>query len=251
MNRGFYRVWLPASLCVHLGLLMMCAIIPISVQHIGGDTFVPITLVAMAVPTQKVAPIMSNPPVASSCSTAEIAPRAVRQLGEPRAKRPVGAEHGEVDDNDAGPEQFDNQGSGTGHTAPPALMRSLTAGNSLAPPGQLHGVGNHGDALGPSAPTRGARARFGRKDGVSKRAGEINVTAVARYLVQLERTGEVSSVTSITSTGNEKLDALAETIVRTAQYVPATSLGIPIAGSVQMQVEFHDGAYSIEEVNEK
>lgn len=250
MNTRFYKIWLPVSLAVHLVLLFSCSIVhPFDVPAVGGDQYAAIEVVEAAVPKPEppkpeVVPKpdkpldiqTDHPTVAQPMPPAKtLTPGA--QTIDPSIKTGT-AKH-------AGSGKVDlTPGPGTKPTAAPDLMTSNNGGDVNAPKGTKDGMGDGGGTgAGPSGPSFGAKAKYGR-NGSSKIAGEVNIDAAAVFTVQVNDQGNVVGVSG--STGNSDLDEIAKSMLRSLGYEATKKAGA--IGKVFMRVQFSKGQYTIEEV---
>jgi len=257
MNTPFYRLWLPVSLAAHLLVLLLLNVIPLAVTPIDGDNVIPISVVQAAEPPKPTPPPVQPTPPAPRPAPERVAPppqptrRIPQAMGEPDAHHATGAVRGNAEGKLTGVKApADPAGKHRTPSAPPDVMRSPTGRGFSAPPGVNGGVGTQGTNPIPSGPSYGARARSGPHEGTDKLAGEINLSAVARFTVTLDATGAALAVHMTQGTGNDYLDGVANMKIRKWSFTPAMKDGAPIKGSVQMKVEFHNGDYTIEEVKE-
>ena len=258
MNTSFYRTWLPISLAAHALLVLLLNVVPIAVPTIGGDRLTPITIVEAAEPIPTPTPpyiipppppaIPEPPPAAQQKRLPDIR-QSERVKDVPKGRQLIlpGTAAGTEKQPGVGKKSVE-PGPGNKPTAPPSIMRSVTGELPGAPPGRDGGTGTQGTAGGVGGPSRGAQAAYGRKDGSSKAAGEINRDGAALFLVAVSESGAVTGVKLLSGSGSDDLDRIAERLVRAGEYAPALKNGASIAGSVRMRVQFRRGQYRIEEV---
>ncbi|MHB0939007.1 MAG: energy transducer TonB [Armatimonadota bacterium] len=262
MNTTFYRAWLPISLAVHVVLLFVLNIVPFGVTRVGGtNTYIPVGIVQAAPPPAPPAPPR---PAVKPLPPPTVKPVAADQRFTPNAERqpvlpknvPPGNQSIDPSIRTGNASKPGNgtinkeEGPGIGAKAPPSIMRAKSGTGFDAPAGIDGGMGTKGEGTGESGPSYGAKARYGRVEGMSKLAAEVlpNGTVAAIFSVRVSETGSISSVTKTKSTGNDDVDSIASRLVRSRDYDPAKKNGKVVEDTVRVKVEFNNGRYTVEEM---
>ncbi len=257
MNNTFYRLWLPVSLVVHAAMLLTFNAINFAVTPLPGSNLIPINIIEESAPADEPEPLTATPAVTPMVTPTTPQPpeiqlpaRAVADPGKPIGDRHAqsGVTHGTSTHPGAGLVTDPTAGTGTHPTAPPAIMRVENGTNPPAPAGVDGGTGTQGTDIGPSGPSYAARAKYGRREGSDKLAGEINENGVALFTVEVDAAGGVTNIRKAKGTGSDELDQIALKLVRRYDFEPAMSKGTPTGGVVQMRVTFTRGQYVVEEV---
>ncbi|HOF88579.1 MAG TPA: energy transducer TonB [Armatimonadota bacterium] len=247
MSTTFYRLWLPVSLVAHVLLLLVLGVIKLP------------PVKAAAIETIFVS-IFADPPADEPW---ELAPHPDRPLPPPIVPTTTWAVRKGVEapsqahgtDPKDGVVKVPNglggdstaKGPGEGRKAPPALLTSPT-GRWGVPPGVPNGTGTgRGTETGDDGPSYGIAASGGPTQGYSKSAGELNQNGRVAILVQVS-SGDAPSFRVTESSGSDALDREALALARRWDFKAAMKQGVPVAGTLRMQVNFTHGQFFVEVV---
>jgi len=229
MNKSFYRWWLPVSIGIHLVMLVLLQLIPMSIAS-SDDRVDPnnITVTVMDTPSNRAPdrPVEAIAPVIEHHTTQSTT------YGIPRPRTTHGTSISETKDIMPGP--------GKKPAAPPKVMTAEN-GNWEVRPGLNGSNGSNGTDKGTGGPSYGAAAEGGPTPTYPKLALDRGSEGTVVVSVTVGPHGEIVSTSINESPGDADLENTCLHAARAWRFKPAIQNGKPVQSTTQLRFRFAHG----------